>query len=790
MSLRETMNIVLLPAVAASAVCALPGIAAAQTSFVAPDGRNRFPAVTIFCPSGNGVAPCSFGGGVGAGGAVSINLGGTAVSAGNRFPMSDAALDALINGGALSVALNTLPPVGLAAGTNAIGSVSVSNLPVNQAVSGTVGISSLPPLPSGGNTIGNVSVSNLPATQAISAAALPLPAGAASDASVVALKAALGTLMQQSGGTVAVSGLPPLAAGSNAIGSVSVSNLPATQAISAASLPLPAGAALDASVVALKTALGSPMQQTGGAVAVSSLPALAAGGNAIGSVSISGMPSIVGTVGVSALPALPAGANTIGAVTIAGTPNFTCTGCGGGGSGGGSVIQGAGAVANPWWIQGLGSAGTAAGGVVTVQGAGGGVALPVSGNFWQAVQPVSGTVSMTALPAGSNTIGSVSVSNLPATQAISAASLPLPAGAALDASVVAVKTALGTPMQQSGGSVAVSSLPVLPAGSNAIGSVSVSNLPATQAVSAASLPLPAGAALDASVVAVKSALGTPMQQSGGSVSVSSLPALPAGSNAIGIVSVSNLPATQAISAASLPLPAGAASDASVQSVKTAIGTPMQQTGGSVSVTNLPATQPVSATTLPLPTGAATVAAQIAPFAPVAPAAATATTTVLIGCLANTSLPSFNAGQQGAIPCDTSGRPYVVSVPSANNVPSFLQAVTSGGATVYRAINAASSTMTASIKSASGMVYGYEACNSGTAAAYLRLFALGVAPSVGTSTPLVSKLLPVGACQTMTTSIGLVFGSGIGVDVTGGSMADSDTGAVGTAATVSLSVYYK
>jgi len=677
MSLRETMNIVLLPAVAASAVCALPGIAAAQTSFVAPDGRNRFPAVTIFCPSGTGVAPCTFGGGVGAGGAVSINLGGTAVSAGNRFPMSDAALDALISGGALSVALNTLPPVGLAAGTNAIGSVSVSNLPATQAVSGTVSVSSLPPLPSGGNTIGNVSVSNLPATQAISAASLPLPAGAALDASVVALKTALGSPIQQTGGTVAVSSLPALAAGSNVIGSVNVSNLPTTQAVS-------------------------------------------------GSVSISGTATVAGIVGVSALPALPAGSNTIGAVTIAGTPNFTCTGCGGGGGSGGSVTQGAGAVANPWWIQGLGSAGTAGGGVVTVQGAGGGVALPVSGNFWQAVQPVSGTVSVNALPAGSNAIGSVSVSNLPTTQAVSAASLPLPVGAALDTSVVAVKTALGTPMQQSGGSVSVSSLPALPAGSNAIGSVSISNLPATQAVSAASLPLPAGAALDASV----------------------------------------------------------------QSVKTAIGTPMQQTGGSVSVTNLPATQPVSATTLPLPTGAATVGAQTAPFAPVAPAAATATTAVLIGCLANTSLPSFIAGQQGAIPCDTSGRPYVVSVPSANNVPSFLQAVTSGGATVYRAINAASSTMAASIKSASGMVYGYEACNSGTAAAYLRLFALGVAPTVGTSTPLVSKLLPVGACQTMTTSIGLVFGSGIGVDVTSGSMADSDTGAVGTAATVSLSVYYK
>jgi hypothetical protein len=46
------------------------------------------------------------------------------------------------------------------------------------------------------------------------------------------------------------------------------------------------------------------------------------------------------------------------------------------------------------------------------------------------------------------------------------------------------------------------------------------------------------------------------------------------------------------------------------SIDTKLGTaPMQQTGGSVSVTNFPATQPVSASSLPLPTGASTAALQ-------------------------------------------------------------------------------------------------------------------------------------------------------------------------------------
>jgi hypothetical protein len=251
--------------------------------------------------------------------------------------------------------------------------------------------------------------------------------------------------------------------------------------------------------------------------------------------------------------------------------------------------------------------------------------------------------------------------------------------------------------------------------------------------------------------------------------------LGAGGNAIGSVSVSNLPATQAVSqsgAWTVGLGAGSS----------AIGT--------VSVSNLPATQPVSAASLPLPAGAATAAGQSAPLGPVAPGAATATSSVLLGCLANTTLPGFSAGQQGAVPCDTSGRPYVVTVPSANNVPGYLQAVTSGGATVYRAINAASSTMAANIKPSGGMVYGYDACNSGSASAYLRLFALATAPTVGASTPIFAKLLPAGTCQNAGIAVGLVFSGGIAMDVTSGSLADADTTAVATASQVNVEVYYK
>ncbi len=272
----------------------------------------------------------------------------------------------------------------------------------------------------------------------------------------------------------------------------------------------------------------------------------------------------------------------------------------------------------------------------------------------------------------------------------------------------------------------------------------------------------------------------------GQVGVSSLPPLPAGSNAVGSVLVSNLPATQAVS--------GAVSQAGTWSVGLASGATVGLASGtnavgSVTVSNLPATQPVSAASLPLPNGAATASGQALALGPVAPGTP-ATNSTLVGCVANTTLPSFTAGQQGAVPCDTSGRPYVVTVPSANNVPTYLQAVASGGATVFRAINAASSAMATSVKASSGLVYGYEACNTGTAGAYLRLFALGSAPTVGTSTPLISKLLAPGACQETAVAVGIAFTSGIAFDVTSGSLADNDTTTVSSPNQISIEVYYK
>ena len=182
--------------------------------------------------------------------------------------------------------------------------------------------------------------------------------------------------------------------------------------------------------------------------------------------------------------------------------------------------------------------------VVGVQGGGAG-ALPVAvsqSGAWVLALPNGAHV---ALDAGGNVIGgvvqsgswSVAVSNLPATQAVSAASLPLPAGAATAANQPALSGDGGALVHVTN---AAATQPVT-------GNVAVTNLPATQAVSVTALPLPNGAATAANQPAVNADGG-------------------------GQVHVTNLPATQAVSAASLPLPAGAATAANQAAINADGGT--------------------------------------------------------------------------------------------------------------------------------------------------------------------------------------------------------------------------
>jgi hypothetical protein len=158
----------------------------------------------------------------------------------------------------------------------------------------------------------------------------------------------------------------------------------------------------------------------------------------------------------------------------------------------------------------------------------------VTGTFFQSTQPVSSL----QLPAALDGSGFLKTHEQ-GTAAISAASLPLPSGAATAAKQPALGTA-GTPAAD------VISIQ----GVTSMTPVKVDGSGVTQPVSAASLPLPSGA----STAAKQPALGTAGTPSTDVITIQ-------GAASMTAVKVDGSATTQPVSAASLPLPTGAATAA-------------------------------------------------------------------------------------------------------------------------------------------------------------------------------------------------------------------------------------
>ncbi len=124
--------------------------------------------------------------------------------------------------------------------------------------------------------------------------------------------------------------------------------------------------------------------------------------------------------------------------------------------------------------------------------------VPVSGTFWQATQPISGNVGI---------LGTVPVSGtfFQATQPVSVVALPLPVGAA-----TAANQTNGTQETQvvaSGNTLVVDASGRITVNVNGTVPVSGTFFQATQPISAAALPLPAGAATEATLAAILVDLG-------------------------------------------------------------------------------------------------------------------------------------------------------------------------------------------------------------------------------------------------------------------------------------------
>lgn len=184
---------------------------------------------------------------------LALESGGNLASINTKTPALGQALAAASVPVVLTAAqITTLTP---------LSSVSVSNFPATQPVSGTVTANA---------GTGTFTVDASGHTVPISAASLPLPSGAAT----AAKQPALGTAGTASSDIVTVQGIAsmtPLKVDGSSVtqpvsGNVSVSNFPATQPISAAALPLPSGAATAAGLTTINTTLGTPMQSSGGSV--------------------------------------------------------------------------------------------------------------------------------------------------------------------------------------------------------------------------------------------------------------------------------------------------------------------------------------------------------------------------------------------------------------------------------------------------------------------------------------------------------------------------------------------
>ena len=188
---------------------------------------------------------------------------------------------------------------------------------------------------------------------------------------------------------------------------------------------------------------------------------------------------------------------------------------------------------------------------------------------------------------------------------VSAASLPLPTGAATEATLQSLLAELGDKLD-SGGTVALDGA-TLAALENITATIS-----GTVAISATELPLPSGAASEATAQEILTELSSKLE-AGQAVALDA-----ATLEALEEVTAT-ISGTVAVSAQELPLPSGAATEAALQDILTELATKLGE-GGTVALdaatlaalesitATISGTTAISAESLPLPTGAATNAA--------------------------------------------------------------------------------------------------------------------------------------------------------------------------------------
>lgn len=448
------------------------------------------------------------------------------------------------------------------------------------------------PLPAGTNAIGSVSVSNFPATQAVSAVSLPLPTGASTSAlqttgntslsSIDGKTPALGQAVMASSSPVVIasnqSAIPVTGTFFQTTQPVSgtvTATISGTPNVAVTSSVLPTGASTSALQTTGNTSLSSIDSKTpalGQALAASSVPVVLTVSQLttltplttvavtqstspwVVSGTVTGTNSANGTTGT----AVPTQATQIGgtdgtnlhalSVNTSGQLNVNNIS--------GAISLPTGAATSALQTTGntslatiatntpaVGQATMAASSPVVI--ASNQSAIAVTGTFFQATQPVSGTVTVTQ-STGTNLhavidSGTVSISNFPATQAVTQSTSPWiisgtvtsNAGTNLNTSALALDTSVNGLLVTQGSATSGEKGPLIqgavttaaptysttqtnPLSLTTAGALRTDSSATTQPISAASLPLPTGASTAAGLTTINTTLGSPFQ-AGGSI---------------------------------------------------------------------------------------------------------------------------------------------------------------------------------------------------------------------------------------------------------------------------------
>lgn len=306
-----------------------------------------------------------------------------------------------------------------------------------------------------------ISVNNFPATQAVSAASLPLPTGAATSALQSTQDASINSLLKPSSTLAAVTTVSAVTAITNALpaGTNSIGQVTAN-----------AGTNLNTSALALETTQSAINTKLPSGLTVKAASTAAVAADQALVVTLSPNNPVTATISNASIeisndvgnPIPVNGTITANLGTIAGVATETTlsslntkvpTGL--------TVTSGRLQVELPSGAGGLTDAELRASPVpvtATISGTPtvtvGNASLPVTGTFFQATQPVSiassvavtGPLTDTQLRASAVPVSltSTTISNFPATQAVSAASLPLPTGAATSALQSTIDTSINT----------------------------------------------------------------------------------------------------------------------------------------------------------------------------------------------------------------------------------------------------------------------------------------------------------------------------------------------------------